>query len=484
MYLWCNGRKNMHKKLITSVAVVCMLSMTGSAMAANHNFEDVPRTDWSYGAITQLLEKGAIDTYDDTTFNGQKIVTRYEMALIVRRAKAKETNNVEANAIIDKLASEYKTELKALYNGNLDDQKVSDEKTSQKKDAIDWSGSNFRIRYDYSRKKTSAGTTTSSQGNKDDNYNFELIGRSEFAPGWNAEVRLEGNKDASGKDTAAADNLSGQFDIEQMFVTGPVGNGAIQVGRFKNSLIFGNVNKEFATGARYTFGNVLKTGITYVKNDSKYAEVSTKTVTDSASTSSTYSTGESSLNPGYGTSIATIDFRYSLDKNTNIFSAFYFTDSYNSSYKKGFIGELAMQKTLQNDLALYLDYAQSNRNSDNHMAYIALSYKKADISKVNSYSWTFEAIRNEAKATIKTNSDIKDYGYASSSMTNGAWLTNDGETLSAFTNGQKGWDIVYQYIPVKNMKLTARYLYGVPINTVGNAYKNKQQLRMQMEVFF
>jgi len=475
----------MNKKLITSVALGCMLSMAGTAMAANHNFDDVPRTDWSYGAITQLLEKGAIDTYDDTTFNGQKIVTRYEMALIIRRAKAKETNNIETNAIIDKLASEYKIELKALSNGDLEDQKASDDtETNQKKDAIDWSGSNFRIRYDYNRKATSAGTTSSPQGKKDANYNFELIGRSQFAPGWNAEVHLEGNKDASGKDTAAADNLSGQFDIEQMFVTGPVGSGTLQIGRFKNSLIFGNVNKEFATGVRYTFGKVLKTGITYVKNDSKYAEVSSATVTDSASTSSTYSTGESSLNPGYGTSLATIDLRYPLDKNTNLFSAFYFTDSYNASYKKGFIWELAMQKTLQNDLALYLDYAQSNRNSDNHMAYVALSYKKADIAKVGSYSWTFEAIRNEAKATIKTNEDIKDYGYASASMVNGAWLTNNGETLSAFTNGQKGWDIVYQYVPVKNMKLTARYLYGVPINSADNAYNNKQQLRMQMEVFF
>ena len=467
----------MKKGLIITLALVFMFSIAGTAFAAKRTFDDVPRTDWAYGAVNKLLQAGIIDDYDDKTFKGEKIVTRYEMALIARRAieKSEKNKNIddESKALIKKMATEYGSELKDLGVGFL----ATSEPSSQNKkgNVIDWSGSNFRIRSDRKYTTTDTGTTTSSSRPKDFNYNFELVGRSEFAPGWTAEVRLEGNKDSNGVDTAAADNLSGDFDIEQMFITGPVGSGTLKAGRFKNNPIFGFVNKEFGEGLRYSFGKVVKTNITWAKNDSKYTYVKTNTVTSSSAGLA----GESSLNPGYGTNVATIDFKYSLDKTTDLFGAVYLTNSSNSTYKSGRIFEGAFAKKLTSDVTLRGDYAQSNRDDNNHAYYASISYKRADLAKVRSYGWVFEAVRNEAKATIKTDSDIKDYAYDS---TKTGLMTNSGETLSSITNGQKGFDIVYQYVPVKNMKFTGRYLYAMPIN--GDTYDHKTQTRLQLEVFF
>jgi hypothetical protein len=452
-----------------------MVSIAGTAFAANRNFDDVPRNDWTYGAVNKLLQVGVIDDYDDKTFKGEKIVTRYEMALIIRRAIEKsekiEKIDIETKTLINKLATEYGSELKDLGVGTINQSAVEDKKAN----VIDWSGSNFRIRYDRKTTTTAKGTVTSTSRPKDFNYNLELVGHAQFAPGWTAEIRLEGNKDSNGVDNAAADNLSGDFDIEQMFVTGPVGQGTLKVGRFKNNPIIGFVNKEFAEGIRYSFGKVVKTNITWAKNDSKY----TYAKTDTVKSSSAGLAGESSMNPGYGTNVASIDSKYSLDKTTDLFTAFYFTNSSNSNYKAGRIFESAFAKKFTPDVVLRGNYVQSNRADNNHAYYASIAYKKADLAKVGSYGWVLEGVRNEAKATIKTDSDIKDYAYDS---TKTGLMTNDGEILSSITNGQKGFDIVYQYIPVQNTKFTGRYLYAKPIN--GESYNHKTQIRLQLEVFF
>lgn len=474
----------MKKNVIPSLALACMFTLSGTAFAAIHEYDDVPHDNWAYGAVTQLLDQGVINSYDDGTFHGEKIVTRHEMALITRRAIAKEGQNpnvtAETKALIDKLSTEYGPELKSLGGTMTADNSVasikSDQSPSGVKNIIDWSGSNFRIRYDHKSTTThSGGTSTSTSLPKDFNYNLELVGHTTFAPGWIAEMRLEGNKDSNGVDDPAADNLSGQFDIEQMFVKGPVGQGSLKVGRFKNNPIIGFVNKEFAQGFSYGFGKVLKTNVTWAKNDSKYTYANSNTVTSS---SAGYA-GESSINPGYGTNIGSIDLQYPLNKTTDLFGAVYFTNSYAQAYKPGRIYELAFAKKLVPDLTLRGDAAQSNREDNNHAYYMSLAYKRADIAKPGSYGVILEAVRNEAKATLKTDSDIKDYAYDS---TKTGLMTNDGEVLSSITNGQKGFDVVYQYVPVQNMKFTGRYLYAKPIN--GASYDYKQQIRLQMEIFF
>jgi len=104
----------MNKKLIASVAAACVLS-TGSVFAASNPFADVPLKHWSYGAVQSLAQAGIVDGYGNGTFDGDKTITRYEMAQIVAKAMYRSDKaNATQKAAIDKLAAEYKDELQNL----------------------------------------------------------------------------------------------------------------------------------------------------------------------------------------------------------------------------------------------------------------------------------------------------------------------------------------------------------------------------------
>jgi hypothetical protein len=105
----------MKKSLITLLALVFVLSIAATAMAAANPFVDVPTTSWAYGAINKLVAAGVIDGYGDGTYHGDKAMTRYEAAQMVAKAMAKEDKATADNkALIDKLAVEFATELNNL----------------------------------------------------------------------------------------------------------------------------------------------------------------------------------------------------------------------------------------------------------------------------------------------------------------------------------------------------------------------------------
>lgn len=103
----------MKKKNIFILAAMLSMSIYGTALAASSsNFGDVPTNHWAYQAINELEKDGVINGYDDKSFQGNKTMTRYEMAQIVEKAI---DNSSKANAkqklLIDKLASEFALEI-------------------------------------------------------------------------------------------------------------------------------------------------------------------------------------------------------------------------------------------------------------------------------------------------------------------------------------------------------------------------------------
>ena len=79
----------MKKSLVLAMAMA--LGVTASAYAANP-FSDVPAGHWAYDSINKLAAAGVIEGYGDSTFGGDKLMTRYEMAQIVAKAMAKGAN--------------------------------------------------------------------------------------------------------------------------------------------------------------------------------------------------------------------------------------------------------------------------------------------------------------------------------------------------------------------------------------------------------
>ena len=104
----------MKKKLVLMLSTVFLLSSVGTVLAATP-FDDVPAKHWSYDAVSQLAHEGVIVGYADDTFKGDKVVSRYEMAVVVARALTKVNQATSGQKeLIEKLATEYTAELNQL----------------------------------------------------------------------------------------------------------------------------------------------------------------------------------------------------------------------------------------------------------------------------------------------------------------------------------------------------------------------------------
>lgn len=109
----------MKKNLIVVLILILMFILNLSTVfAATNPFDDVPTGNWAYDSITKLAQAGIIDGYKDGTFNGDKTLTRYEMAQIVAKAISRtakmETVDATTKIEIDKLSKEFADELKNL----------------------------------------------------------------------------------------------------------------------------------------------------------------------------------------------------------------------------------------------------------------------------------------------------------------------------------------------------------------------------------
>lgn len=125
----------MKKSLVLAMAMA--LGVTASAYAANP-FSDVPASHWAYDSISKLAAAGIVEGYGDSTYGGDKLMTRYEMAQIVAKAMAKGAN-------VDALAAEFADE--------LDNLGVRVSALEKKQDNVKITG---QIRYNYVSKHNDA----------------------------------------------------------------------------------------------------------------------------------------------------------------------------------------------------------------------------------------------------------------------------------------------------------------------------------------
>lgn len=91
--------------------------LAGSAMTimAANPFVDVAPTDWAYQSVAQLAGAGVIEGYPDSTFRGERNITRYEMAQMVARGLAHQDQaDADQRAALAKLATEFQEELTSL----------------------------------------------------------------------------------------------------------------------------------------------------------------------------------------------------------------------------------------------------------------------------------------------------------------------------------------------------------------------------------
>lgn len=107
----------MYNKKLAAAVISAMVFGTSSAMAAPASdlFQDVPTDHWAYSAVMQLAKDGILTGYSDQSFQGDKTITRYEMAQIVANARTHLPKASEPDQdLINKLSDEFRDDLDAL----------------------------------------------------------------------------------------------------------------------------------------------------------------------------------------------------------------------------------------------------------------------------------------------------------------------------------------------------------------------------------
>ena len=221
----------MKKSLVLAMAMA--LGVTASAYAANP-FSDVPAGHWAYDSINKLAAAGVIEGYGDSTFGGDKLMTRYEMAQIVAKAMAKGAN-------VDKLAAEFADELDTLG--------VRVANLEKKADNVKITGN---IRYSYAEKDGDI-----------DGFSNKLRSRiwvkGQVNDDWSYTGMLENNQDFT--------NNAGDEDtkFQRAYVDGKIGGVAVEAGRLPLNLVAGNLYDTRADGIVASYGKDVKVTGFYAK---------------------------------------------------------------------------------------------------------------------------------------------------------------------------------------------------------------------------
>ena len=230
----------MKKTLVSALTTALVVGAASTTFAAANPFSDVPADHWAYDAVSQLAADGVIEGYGDATFQGDKNITRYEMAQMVAKAMAKKDVSAADKAMIDKLAAEFSDEL-----NNLGVRVANLEKNA---DMVKWNGE-MRYRY-YSDRQDGQ-----KKVNKD-LLRFRLNPTAEVNSNWAVHARLDADMNMKNDDTSTS-----TAKLKRVYAEGKYDNFDIRLGKmglFSDESEGMTLDDEFS-GARVQFGNVLKT---------------------------------------------------------------------------------------------------------------------------------------------------------------------------------------------------------------------------------
>ncbi len=168
----------MKKTLVSALTTALVVGAASTTFAAANPFSDVPADHWAYDAVSQLAADGVIEGYGDTTFQGDKNITRYEMAQMVAKAMAKSsTGNVSGadKALVDKLAAEFSDEL-----NNLGVRVANLERNADK---VKWTGEMRNLAY----------STREEGKHMTNNYKtrFRLLPSAEVDENWHVKAKID-----------------------------------------------------------------------------------------------------------------------------------------------------------------------------------------------------------------------------------------------------------------------------------------------------
>ena len=392
----------MKKSLVLAMAMA--LGVTASAYAANP-FSDVPAGHWAYDSISKLAAAGVIEGYGDTTFGGDKLMTRYEMAQIVAKAMAKGAN-------VDKLAAEFADELDNLgvrvanLEKKADNVKITGNIRTRLQDFHDGSLKDAQT-YDLRTRLFING-----QINEDWSYTGMIENVQDFG-------------DSDGEETTK---------FQRAYVAGKVGGLKVEAGRNHRVLADNNVYGNRVDGVKVAYGKDVKLTAEYGKMASGSETTGAAAALASSKADKYYAVGLAANVAGVALDVNYIDVKGDADL---------------KALEKMTLGEdnqiwtIGAKYKVTKDLglnAMYLKGDLENKSGDDDGYVVGLTFKGASAAKAGSWGM-YANYYDQSSAT-----------YVHHGMTTDA--ANDLWKKGGF----KGWNFGAKYAIAKNIVTTLEYV--------------------------
>ena len=437
----------MKKTLISALTTALVVGAASTTFAASNPFSDVPADHWAYDAVAQLAADGVIEGYGDTTFQGDKNITRYEMAQMVAKAMAKTDVSAADKAMIDKLAAEFADELNNLG--------VRVSNLEKHADMVKWNG---QARYTYSSRRVQDANKDDTDRSNKDELLFRLEPTAEVNDHWSVKARLDAKTYMDSDDGSSKDD--DEVTLARAYAQGDYKNFQVQLGKFgfytpEQGLVWDNE----LSGAKLTFGNDLKASLYAGRID----------LSDSKAVG-TYKT---------------TDTGYDKNDTANLQGI---TLQYDNAAKSKLSGGAAYYH-VNSDAFKTLEDQSVNGLNDKRGKMVGVSYANddnedtADIWSVNAAYKFDRSSKLSAAYAQNTKADNLDkswqafYNYKGAQAANkGSWGAYAGYrylgtfasifgTQDAQTVGAKGWEIGADYTPFKNVVASAKYFSGEGIES-------------------
>lgn len=226
----------MKKSLVVTLALVFVLGIAGTAMAANP-FTDVPANHWAYASVSKLAQAGVVEGFGDGRFIGNNNMTRYEMAQIVARAMAKmDSVDAATRAQIEKLAAEFADELDSLG--------VRVAKLEKNADNVKITGEARFAHYDYDKRLG---------GDNESTLRTRLWVTGQVNDRWNYVGMLENNGHNLETNTRAGDES--KITLRRAYVDGSIGAVTVTAGAFNPVIMYGTLFDADMDGIRLGYAS-------------------------------------------------------------------------------------------------------------------------------------------------------------------------------------------------------------------------------------
>ena len=457
-----------YKKRMALLALAfAALSATAFAADGADSFSDVPKDHWSYEALDYLAKNGVIEGYTDGTFQGNRTMSRYEMAAITARAMQASNLDIGARSVLEKLEKEYGSELatlRAQVEQNTED-------IRKNREAIERFKVHGFVRTQYDYDKNTDADTLDRSANR---FYMDLRLDMKVNDIWTVKAQSETNRHynnghlrgENAMNENAQQTWSGHDgNFQRIWVEAQQDGRWLNLGRawrglgFQN-VLFGNESDGFQFGIPIKGTNLTASGFWMASTgagnkESLYGVGLWGAVGHNFDINVAYARSSLGKNESYTSGL--ID-HYEADPVTHRVFPVYKDNDRTNPRSYGYVVSAATN--VAKNVRVIGDYVQTDADEQNKSVALRLNYKGTKLDDVGSFGVYARYVR---------------YG------ANG-WLAGDDEWGSTW-NGTKGWIVGFKYVPWKNVEWET--LFSKQKRDYGtSAEYNRSLLRTQLDYHF